>query len=286
MVERERTPGGDLEWALTIFLAGRECPFTCVYCDLWRYTLDEATPPGSLPFQIGRAVAATGPGPTAVKLYNASNFFDPMAVPDDDIEEIALQVERFESVTVESHPLFVGDRCRRLCERLEGRLEVAMGLESANPDVLARLNKRMSLDDFDRAADALRSMGAGVRAFVLVGVPFLPAGEQVDWAVRSVEYAASRGVGRVALIPVRGGNGELERLAAGGSWQAPSLEMLEAAFERSIVTSGVVVAADTWDLGDFSVCRECREERIERIERANLSGEIEPRGSCSACGWG
>ena len=44
MVERERTPNGTLEWALTIFLAGRECPFTCVYCDLWRYTLDEATP--------------------------------------------------------------------------------------------------------------------------------------------------------------------------------------------------------------------------------------------------
>ncbi|HEV7785511.1 MAG TPA: radical SAM protein, partial [Thermoanaerobaculia bacterium] len=68
--EEEREPDGRLLPALTIFLAGAECPFTCVYCDLWRATLDTATPPASLPIQIRKALTAAGPlrDPSAVKL--------------------------------------------------------------------------------------------------------------------------------------------------------------------------------------------------------------------------
>lgn len=161
-----------------------------------------------------------------------------------------------------------------------------MGLETAHPEVLSRLNKRMDLDAFDRAADELGSVGIGVRAFVLVGVPFLPADEQVEWAVRSVEYAASRGAERVALIPVRGGNGEMERLRERGEWEAPTLEMLEAAFDACIESPGVAVAVDTWDLERFRSCEVCHRHRSERLERMNLHGQIAPREACEACGWG
>ena len=36
-VDEERRPGGTIERALTVFLAGAECPFTCAFCDLWRW---------------------------------------------------------------------------------------------------------------------------------------------------------------------------------------------------------------------------------------------------------
>src|ERR1043165_2193720 len=60
VTEDERRPDGTVERALTIFLAGAECPFTCSFCDLWRYTIDGPTPIGALPKQIGDTVALAG----------------------------------------------------------------------------------------------------------------------------------------------------------------------------------------------------------------------------------
>src|SRR6185503_17306815 len=51
-IDSERRPGGVVERALTVFLTGAECPFTCSFCDLWRWTLDGPTPPGALPAQL------------------------------------------------------------------------------------------------------------------------------------------------------------------------------------------------------------------------------------------
>ena len=52
-----------------------------------------------------------------------------------------------------------------------------MGLETAHPDALARLNKRMTLAGFDRAAEWLVRHGIAVRAFVLVHPPFVTRAE-------------------------------------------------------------------------------------------------------------
>ena len=288
LLERERSLDGRLSDALTIFLIGRECPFTCVFCDLWRNTTEAVTPTGALPEQIRSTLVQAGePGERAeiVKLYNASNFFDPGSVPDEDVEAIVSLVAGFRRVTVESHPRLIGDRCRRLAGALAGELEVAMGLESVHPEVLPRLNKQMELEDFERAVGQLVAWDVAVRAFVLVGVPFLEPGQQVEWAVRSVEYAASRGAGAVSLIPVRGGNGEMERLAAAGQWQAPALGQLEEALEATIAIPDVVVTADTWDLERFAECEPCRDRRLARLAEINLTGTIPPRSACASCGW-
>src|SRR5215471_17819340 len=58
VIDEERRPDGTLERALTIFLAGAECPFTCSFCDLWRFTIDGSTPAGALPKQIAATIAA------------------------------------------------------------------------------------------------------------------------------------------------------------------------------------------------------------------------------------
>jgi radical SAM enzyme (TIGR01210 family) len=288
LLEQERSLDGHLSDALTIFLIGRECPFTCVFCDLWRNTTEAVTPVGALSGQIRAALAQVGEAAERaeiVKLYNASNFFDPGSVPDEDIAAIVSSVAGFGRVTVESHPRLIGERCQRLSEALAGELEVAMGLESVHPEVLPRLNKQMQLEDFERAAEQLAAWNIAVRAFVLVGVPFLDSGQQVEWAVRSVEYAASRGAGAVSLIPVRGGNGEMERLAAAGLWQAPALEQLEEALEAAMTIRDVVVTADTWDLERFAECALCRAHRLARLAEINLSGAIPSRSACADCGW-
>ena len=249
-----------------------------------------------------------------VKLYNASNFFDPRAVPVPDLDGVAALLAPARRVVVECHPRLIldarsgrgGDLCRRFARGLaDATLEVAMGLETVHPDAFPRLNKGMALDDFGRAADRLRALGVSVRAFVLVGAPFVPPEEAVEWAVRSVEHALAAGASNVALIPVRGGNGALDELAARGAFAPPRLEQLEEALERSLVVAAghgkggapPVVTADLWDLERFAACPACLPARRARLERVNATGRFggaggpvgsEPAGGaagCPACGW-
>jgi radical SAM enzyme (TIGR01210 family) len=280
--EEEREPDGRIRPSLTLFLAGAECPFTCVFCDLWRETLDGTTPPGSIPSQIRKALAAAGlpTGPAAVKLYNASNFFEPRAVPPADEAEILDFVAPFSRVTVECHPRLIGDRCLRFAERLAGSLEVAMGLETIHPQSLARLNKEMTLADFDRAAATLGAAGIGLRAFVLLSPPFTPPGEAVEWAVRSAEHALAQGATRVSLIPVRGGNGAMEALRGSGDFIPPSLSQLEETLESCLSLDGIVTA-DLWDARRFAHCSECADARIGRLNLMNRTGRVGPKVACS-----
>jgi archaeosine synthase beta-subunit len=109
MFENERRPDGRIERALTVFLAGAECPFTCSFCDLWRWTVDGPTEPGALIRQLRTVLdPLDGPTPDRLKLYNASNFFDSRTVPPDDVPEIAKMAARFSAVTVESHANTIG----------------------------------------------------------------------------------------------------------------------------------------------------------------------------------
>jgi len=285
LVEEERRPRGGRERALTVFLAGAECPFTCSFCDLWRYTIDGPTPPGALALQVEKVLnATTGPLPERLKLYNASNFFDRRAVPLADRDRLAALAEPFGGVTVESHVNTIGRDTLSFARQLRGRLEVAVGLETIHPEALARLNKRLDLPHFDAAARLLRDHGIDLRVFVLVGAPHVPPAESVAWTIRTVEYAVARGASVVAIIPVRGGNGELEQLRSLGEFTPPSLSELEAALDGCLQFTECVVTADTWDVERFAACGACRASRTDRLRRINLSGCPEARVDCAECG--
>jgi hypothetical protein len=227
-----------------------------------------------LPAQLRKALATAGPlpQPAAVKLYNASNFFEPRAVPEVDGEEILALTAPFARVTVECHPRLIGERCLRFAERLAGTLEVAMGLETVHPQALPRLNKGMTLGDFDRAAETLRRAGIGLRAFVLVGAPFVPPEEAVEWAVRSCAHAFGQGAERVSLIPLRGGN------------TPPRLGQLEESLEHCLALDRGIATADLWDARRFATCLHCADARLARLDRMNRTGRIEPRPACQDCG--
>ena len=257
LIEEERRPNGSVERALTIFLAGAECPFTCSFCDLWRWTIDGPTPRGALPKQISEVLSSLEGGQILdrLKLYNASNFFDRRAVPAEDIPEIAALANTFAGVTVESHANTVGPLTLEFARLIKGRLEVAIGLETIHPTAAARMNKRLELARFDRAARFLADNEIDLRVFVLLGAPYVPFAESVEWTVRTVEYAVSRGAAIVSIIPVRGGNGELERLQSLGHFTPPTLSQLEDAVDRCQAFSPAVVSADPWvsDQGDQGV---------------------------------
>ena len=285
VVEQELRKGR-LERSLTVFLAGAECPFTCVFCDLWQHTIDGATPPGALPAQVRLALAAAAADPETIdriKLYNAGNWFDLRAVPRSDLDTLGRILAPFRAVTVESHARMVGPRCREFAGRIGGRLEVAIGLETIHPGALPRLNKGMDLADFDRAAAWLGSQDIDLRVFALVGTPFILPEETISWTVRTAEYALARGAALVSLIPVRPGPGELARLAAQGEFTAPSLLHVEEALDRCFQQGMSAVTVDLWDTDLLSACPTCRGARVDRLHTLNRTGASAAAISCPTC---
>lgn len=223
------------------------------------------------------------PIPERLKLYNASNFFDRRAVPAADLPRIAELAQPFGAVTVESHANTIGDMTLEFAALLSGRLEVAVGLETIHSTAMAHLNKRLDLAGFEGAAGFLAAHDIDLRVFVLLGAPYVPAQESIEWTVRTVEYALARGAGRIAIIPVRGGNGEMERLQALGDFVPPTLIELETALQHCLGFSPAVVTADLWDIERLPACEACRPARVARIRRVNLTGRPEPAVSCPAC---
>lgn len=282
-LESERAASGQILSCGTILLTNKECPWRCLMCDLWQHTLTESVPSGAIPQQIDFALARLDPRPEQIKLYNSGSFFDPAAIPPVDYPEIARLISFARQVIVESHPRLLGDKVLRWRDLLPGALEVAMGLETVHPEVLPRLQKNFELAHFTRAAAFLRKENISVRAFVLVKPPFMTETEGLEWAVKSAEFAFSRGASVVSLIPTRGGNGALEQLQALEEFAPPTLTTLERAQEQALNLRGGRVFADTWNLQQFSRCPICFEQRRQRLSAINLSQALVPAIDCAAC---
>lgn len=281
-VEPERSAAGTIDDVATILLTNRECPFRCVFCDLWRNTTDARVPLGAIPAQIDFALQRLPPA-VHVKLYNSGNFFDPQAIPPQDHAAIAHRVRDFATIIVENHPKLCGESCLRFRDRLDGQLEIGLGLETAHAPTLARLNKRMTLDDFARAVEFLRGHDIAVRAFVLLRPPGMSDAEGLAWAVRSIEFAFSLGVGCCAAIPTRSGNGILEQLAADRLFAPPSFTSMERVLDEGIRLQRGRVFVDLWDVERFFDCPRCGSARAERLRQMNLAQRVLPPVRCD-CG--
>jgi radical SAM enzyme (TIGR01210 family) len=237
--------------------------------------------------QIEFALERFGSDVRQVKLYNSGSFFDAAAIPPSDYPRIAKLLGGFERAIVECHPALVGPRSVEFRDMLRSagletgvtKLEVAMGLETVHPEVLPRLNKRMTAEMFAGAAHFLKKHGIDLRAFVLLKPPFLSEEEGVHWTQRSLEFAFDCGADVVSIIPVRRGNGALEAL----EFAPPRLESLENALAHGIRRQRGRVFADLWELRQFSECPSCFDARRERLARMNLSQIIEPAIQCAEC---
>ncbi|HEY0796023.1 MAG TPA: hypothetical protein VGD64_09605 [Acidisarcina sp.] len=270
MHEEEYSDSGEVVSVATIFLTNRECPWHCVMCDLWRNTLTERVPVGAIPAQIEYALSRMAPA-RQVKLYNSGSFFDAGAIPPEDYEDIARLVAAFDRVIVECHPRLVGRSSFQFRDLIGGQLEIAMGLETAHPEVLARLNKGMTLDDYATTAELLMRHDIDLRSFILVQPPFVRADEALHWAKRSLDFAFDCGARAATLIPTRAGNGAIEELARIGDFAPPGIDLLEAALVYGIKLNRGRVFADLWDLG----CSEDNVEHVKRLSAINRSQSVE-----------
>ncbi len=279
MVEKELTASGKLEDTAIIFLTNMECPFHCLMCDLWKNTTDQPVPPGAIPVQIEYALAQL-PEVKHVKLYNSGSFFDTRAIAENEYEKIASLLSGFDTVIVESHPRFIDKKCVRFRDMISGELEIAIGLEAADDEMLRRINKRMTTDEFRQAVRFLRENDIRTRAFILLRPPFLSEEEGIEMAERSLRFAFSTGVECCTVIPVRPGNGAINILREKGSYTPPDIGSLERVLEYGISLGAGRVFADTWDLKLFSKCGKCLGRKTDRIIEMNNTQKIADPVEC------
>ena len=272
LVVEEREPdgnGGQVD-TTTVFLTASECPIGCSMCDLYRYTLATATPPGAIPRQMDMALGDRSPPQRTlrawIKLYNSGNFFDPRSIPPADYASIAARCEPFSRVVVENHPRFGTDRARRFRDLINAPLEVAVGLETVQPRWLNRLEKQMSRDDFDRYARWLRNEGVDLRVFVIIGVPGVSALESTRWARLTARHAIACGARHVSLIPARSGHGwngcaeQLPKLSVDAI-----LELRRAAIMDADGRAAITI--DLWDLDSGA-------DQLKQLIEVNLTQRV------------
>ena len=280
LVEKERTVSGAVEDTAIIFLTNRECTFHCLMCDLWKNTTDITVPAGAIPAQVEWALEQM-PSAKHIKLYNSGSFFDNRAIPAGDYERIASLLNHFETVIVECHPRLIGDKCLQFRDLLKPDLHIALGLETVNPELIRLLNKKMTLGDFADSVSFLSRNGIPSRAFILLRPPFMSEEEGVCWAQKSIDFAFESGVECCTVIPVREGNGAMDRLMAEGKFTRPEIRSLEKVLEYGINLHAGRVFADLWDLKLFSRCEKCFDARIKRLNGMNLGQSVLPEVECS-----
>jgi radical SAM enzyme (TIGR01210 family) len=282
--EHEARYGEEPIRVTTLLLTASECPLRCAMCDLWQNTLAEPTPPGAIPHQIEQALADR-PRSGWIKLYNSGSFFDPQSIPPSDYAAIAALCDGFERVIVENHPRFGRTRIEPFARQLSGQLEIAVGLESVQPGLLRRLNKRMTRSDFDRFARQLAAAEIDLRVFLMLRPPWSEEVEAMRWTLLSVKHAVAYGARHVSLIPARDGNGWMEAARRDGLFRPPSAVSFETVFDEALTfvrrhAAKTIVTVDLWDWERLADCPHCAAPRRQRLAAMNRSQTRLPPVRC------
>jgi radical SAM enzyme (TIGR01210 family) len=287
LLETEPDQYGRAIQTATIFLINRECPWTCVMCDLWQHTTVKPLPRGHVPHQIKQAIAQLKSKAVEpirhIKLYNSGSFFDVGAIPLEDYASVASLLDKFDRVIVECHPKLIGTHTLEFANMLRPKLEIAMGLETASDDILQRLNKRFTLSDYQQACVFLGKHSIDHRAFVMIQPPFVHPNQTQEFCLKSVQIAFECGAACVAIIPTRNTTEAMETLRQTGNLHPLSLEQVESCLDAALNLKLGRVWLDLWDLEHLQTCPTCFEGRKNRIETMNATQSILPKTTCTTC---
>ncbi len=176
-------------------------------------------------------------GPTAIKIFVSGSFLNEEEIPPQARQEIFRIINAYddvEEVVVESRPEYVTEDIIRDCCQLipEKIFEVAMGLESASDEIrLSRINKGFTREDFENAMQIINRVKSNFKVqgkvYLLVKPVLTSEKEAIEDGVRSAQYAAEMGVGRIAFCPSTIHKGTLmEVLWRRGSYQPPGYGVL------------------------------------------------------------
>jgi len=128
-------------------------------------------------------------GEKMVKIYTSGSFLDDREVPPEVRTDIFEAFAPSERILFESRPEFVTDESLRTLP--QAKVQVALGLESANDEVLAKsIRKGFKVADYEQAARCLTENQVPSRTYLLLKPLFMTERQAMDDTIRSIEFAA------------------------------------------------------------------------------------------------
>jgi hypothetical protein len=192
---------------------------------------------------------------------------------------------------VESRPEYVTEEVLRECCQLipDKIFEVAMGLESADDKIrLQRINKGFTREDFQKSMDVINKLKSDFKVqgkvYLLVKPVLTSEREAIEDAVKSAQYAAEIGVGRIAFCPSTIHKGTLmELLWRRGSYQPPwiwsTLEIIRRVRESVKIQVIMDTAGFGTRRGPFN-CKKCNSKLKDLIIKTNINQTIPEEVEC------
>ena len=174
-------------------------------------------------------------GQPLVKVYTSGNFFDDHEVSPDVRERILKELgDRCDKVIVETLAHLLRRDQLEHAMRFVDELEIALGLESTNENVLKyAVNKVWGLKEHARAASLAHELGATVKTYLLIKPPFLTEREAIEDAVRS-GHEADPHSDTVSFNPVNVQSRTIvDRLFRRGEYRPPWLWSVVEVLERT-----------------------------------------------------
>jgi len=212
------------------------------------------------------------------KIFTSGSFFDQRELSVAQILEIMAAVSQSgaSELTVESRPEFIDADVISRCQRELGgnvKLEVAIGLESANNDVLKyHINKGFTLERFVEKAELLRRHEALVKTYLLLKPPLLTEYEAILDVVRSARTVEDIS-DTISINPTSIHRDSLvEQLWKRGKYRPPYLWSLVECLNR-IRDLGPYVMSHPVAVGKergIHNCGNCERDIMEKVERFNM----------------
>ncbi|MFQ5909269.1 MAG: archaeosine biosynthesis radical SAM protein RaSEA [Thermoplasmata archaeon] len=183
-----------------------------------------------------------------------------------------------ERVLIESRPEFVSSERLRNLPSLK-RVEIAMGLESANDVVLQKsINKRMVFDDFRKASKVCADAGVKTRAYVLIKPPFLTEKEALVDAISTARLSSDL-MDTISFNPINVQRNTLvEYLWRRGEYRPPwlwtVLDIVEST--RDLGSRILVSTVGAGNRRGVHNCGRCDSSIIDFLESFSLNNQARP----------
>ncbi|MCI4323105.1 MAG: archaeosine biosynthesis radical SAM protein RaSEA [Thermoplasmata archaeon] len=215
--------------AFVLILRTRGCYWAdqkgCSMCGYAKDTLGRSATPEELGTQIDQALLRYR-GEPYVKVYTSGSFLDDREVDPSSRRRLISAFEgRATRFLFESLPEFVTESTvGELRDVFHGDLEIALGLESTQPDVLLRLvHKNAPPKEYLDGADRVRQFGAHPKGYLLLKPPYLTEDEAIRDVLTSIRVASPK-FDTLSVNPVHIQNGTVvEWLFRRGRYRPPWL---------------------------------------------------------------
>jgi hypothetical protein len=211
-------------------------------------------------------------GEPFVKIYTSGSFLDEREIPPSVRDRIMKEFSGCERILIESRPEFVTPE---LLSGLPKTLTVALGLESADPDILkTSINKGFTQEDSRRAGIAVKDAGMTVRTYLLLKPPFLTEREAIEDSIRSARFADPFS-DEISVNPLNIQYGTyVERLWKRGEFRSPWIwSLVEVLKTLSGTVNARLMSSPSGGGSQRGVhnCGECDRKVLDAIEKFSFS---------------